>query len=428
MRDKIEQILKNKDLKKVLITLFLRIIGIITLFGITLIMTRNFPAKNVGDYDFSRTLLLLLGSITLLGTDQSILYFSGFLESKQSFYSMKKLYNKIVLFMFIMCLIVYILFNCLPITLFESDTFLFLKKGIFILFFYSLTIFNTEYLRAINYVYLSELFRNTFKYLPLLLGCVLLINFNLDYSLVDFFYFGFVILAIITTVCCFLYNKKLKLSNAQVFIISNKKLLERSTPMLFSNILIFSNLSIDIFLLKKYYSSVDIAYYSTIMKLITILSMVIISFNINISTKISEFFSLNKFEDLQLLIKNNTRIVLLLNIVITTILIFIGVPLLEFFGKGYSEAYIPLIILLFSQVISSTLCTAPVILNMIGQSKIYFVILLFSTFICLIFNAILIPYYGINGAALSFLVTNFFTYFTIYIYVKRKYKLSIYFI
>ena len=253
MRDKIEQILKNKDLKKVLITLFLRIIGIITLFGITLIMTRNFPAKNVGDYDFSRTLLLLLGSITLLGTDQSILYFSGFLESKQSFYSMKKLYNKIVLFMFIMCLIVYILFNCLPITLFESDTFLFLKKGIFILFFYSLTIFNTEYLRAINYVYLSELFRNTFKYLPLLLGCVLLINFNLDYSLVDFFYFGFVILAIITTVCCFLYNKKLKRSNAQVFIISNKKLLERSTPMLFSNILIFSNLSIDIFLLKKYF-------------------------------------------------------------------------------------------------------------------------------------------------------------------------------
>jgi len=426
MKEKIKNIFRNIAFKKIFITLVLRVIGVIVLFGITILMTRNFPANEVGDYDFSRTLLLLLGSIALLGTDQSILYFSGVLQSKKNFHNIKKIYQKILLFILLLCLAINLIFFLLPTNWFKEDTYMFLKKGILMLFFYSVTIFNTEYLRAINYIYLSELFRNTFKYIPLFVGCILLINFDIDYSLVDFFYFGFFVLAIVTSIFCIVYNARLKnTSKAEIFRINNKHLINKSLPMLLSSILIFTNLSIDVFLLKKYYTSADIAYYSTVMKLITILSMVIISFNINISTLVAELYNVNKLEELQLLIKKNTKLVFSLNLLIAITLTIIGIPLLEFFGNGYSKAYVSLIILLFSQVLSSYLCTAPIILNMIGKSNIYFKILLVSTLICVITNSLLIPYLGINGAAISFLITNLFSYFTIYLYVKRKYKLSI---
>ncbi|WP_409557987.1 polysaccharide biosynthesis C-terminal domain-containing protein [Chishuiella sp.] len=421
---KIKNIIRDKTLLKIFITLFLRGIGVISLFGITILMTRNFSPKIVGDYDFSRTLLLLLGSIALLGTDQSILYFSGILESQKSFHNIKHLYKKIIIYIFYICLIINIIFIFIPKSILELDTYYFLKNGILILFFYSLTIFNTEYLRAINFIYLSELFRNTFKYIPLLIGCLLLINYNLKYTLVDFFYFGFIILAIITTILCFIFNNKIHNNEGNYFIKSNF-LLKKSTPILFSNVLIFINLSIDVFLLKKYYSSVDVAYYSTVMKLVTILSMVIISFNINITTKVSELFNLNKLKELQILILKNTRFVFLINLSISIILILFGTSILDFFGKGYSTAYFSLIILLFSQLLSSFLCSAPIILNMIGKSNIYFIILLISVLICLLMNIILIPLYGINGASVSFLVTNFFSYFSIYIYIKKKFNLSI---
>ena len=57
--------------------LILRVLGVIFLFGITLYLTNFYPAEVVGAYEFTRSSLFLIGGVTLLGTDQSILFFSG---------------------------------------------------------------------------------------------------------------------------------------------------------------------------------------------------------------------------------------------------------------------------------------------------------------------------------------------------------------
>ena len=63
-------------------TMILRAIGVITLFGFTFFLTKTYDPKIIGQYDFIRTYLLILGSICVLGTDQSILYFTGMLKSR----------------------------------------------------------------------------------------------------------------------------------------------------------------------------------------------------------------------------------------------------------------------------------------------------------------------------------------------------------
>ena len=77
IQDRLLQINKNPFVQQSLITLILRVFGVMLLFGFTIFLTKTYSPKIVGQYDFVRSFLLAVGSICLLGFDQSILYFKG---------------------------------------------------------------------------------------------------------------------------------------------------------------------------------------------------------------------------------------------------------------------------------------------------------------------------------------------------------------
>ena len=63
-----------KDLtQKSFSVLIIRSFGVLLLFGFTLFITNFYSAENVGRYDFVRATLLVLGGISLMGTNQSII-------------------------------------------------------------------------------------------------------------------------------------------------------------------------------------------------------------------------------------------------------------------------------------------------------------------------------------------------------------------
>ena len=71
---------QNQFILQSINTMALRLFGIIVLFGVTLVLTHNYDPVIIGQYDFIRTYLLVIGSICIIGTDQSILYFTGILK------------------------------------------------------------------------------------------------------------------------------------------------------------------------------------------------------------------------------------------------------------------------------------------------------------------------------------------------------------
>ena len=72
----INQVKENTFIIQSLKTIMLRVFGIALLFGFTLYLTHHYDPKIIGQYDFIRTYLLVVGSICLLGNEQSILYFN----------------------------------------------------------------------------------------------------------------------------------------------------------------------------------------------------------------------------------------------------------------------------------------------------------------------------------------------------------------
>ena len=69
IKNKLILFLKDGFVSKSLKVLFLRVGGVILFFSLTLFLTNNFPTEEVGKYDFTRSLLLILGGLCLLCTE-----------------------------------------------------------------------------------------------------------------------------------------------------------------------------------------------------------------------------------------------------------------------------------------------------------------------------------------------------------------------
>ncbi len=414
-------------------TMILRIIGIVTLFGFTLFLTHNYSPKIIGQFDFIRTFLLVVGSLCLLGTDQSILYFSGILKSQKQTSSLKKIYIKIIYMIFIMTLTLFLLLIILGnniISTFFNDNSIYpiIFKATAILFFYCLTLLNTEVFRSLESIYIAELYRNTFKYLSVICGSIILLKIKMQSYLVDTFLIGFVVLSIVSTLSVFKLMGKIKpyqgISTNLNF--SFKTIFHKSYPFAISSMAIFLLSTFDIVFLKKNYGDSTVAFYAVAIKLMTILSMIINTVNVTVSTKIAELFMLNKKEEIINITKNCSRLIFILTLPLSLVICVFPEQILTVFGPQYSIAKNALIILILGQGISSLFGVAPIYLNMTGRQHLFQFILMIAIILNFILNFILVPKFGINGAAISFSISLFFWNLCSAIFIYRKDKIIVF--
>lgn len=421
---------KNPLIRQSLITFILRLFGVITLFGFTVFLTKTYPPEIVGQYDFVRSFLLVVGSICLLGCDQSILYFRGRIGSTDTLEGIQKVYVKMVGLLLLMSVLFLLVFWCIDeefINHYFSDSRVYniLLKSIMTLFFYGLSTLNTEVFRALDHVYLAELFRNTIKYIPLIVGAVLLSYLDSEAYLAEVFLAGFVLLSIVTTLVIFFYFSKAK-TKKQTLNFTYGEIVKKSYPIAISGMAMFLMMSFDILFLKKYWDNATVAFYSVAIKLMTLISVMILSVNITASTKISEYFFAQKKEDLVKTVRHVSRLIFLMTLP-AVILIFISpVHILSFFGKEYVNAKDALLILIVGQGICSAFGAATVYLNMTGRQHIFQVILIFAVLINFVMNRVLIPEYGMIGAAIAFVSASFFWNGVSAIVIYRKDKVKVF--
>jgi len=430
LQNKLLKANQNPLIQQSLITLVLRVFGIMTLFGFTVFLTKTYPSEIVGRYDFVRSFLLVIGSICLLGSDQSILYFKGRLSGTNTLEGIKKVYVKMVGLLLLMSVLFLLIFLCIDeefVNGYFSDSRVYdiLLKSILVLFFYGLTTLNTELFRALDHFYVAELFRNTIKYIPLIVGTVLLSYFDYEAYLAAVFLAGFVLLSIITSLIVFLYFSKAKAEN-KTSDFSYKEIFAKSYPMAISGMALFLLMSFDILFLKKYRDDSTVAFYSVAIKITTILSMIIITVNITVSTKISEYFFSKKRLDLIKTVRHASRLIFLLTFPIALLVCLFPEYILSFFGNGYVEAKDALLILIIGQGICSAFGTAPVYLNMTGRQHVFQIILIVTVLINFALNRLLIPEYGMTGGATAFVVSSIFWNSTAAVVIYKKDKLNVF--
>ncbi len=421
-----------KDLtQKSFSVLIIRSFGVLLLFGFTLFITNFYSAENVGRYDFVRSTLMVLGGISLMGTNQSIIYYSGLLNARKSIESIRSIYSQMLKIIFTLSLIILgffmIFFNESIINdIFKNrESYSLILKTILALVFFAVTMLNIDTIRALKKTILSEMYRSIFRYLPVFIFAIILLNTNNEELLVEVYLLGFLLLSLFSSIRVYILFKKIDKPNDKSESFTITEIFKTSSPMALSAIAYFIMQSIDIIILSIYEGFDQIAYYSVSVKLAMLTTLALMSVNIVIAPRIAEIYENQKMQKLQMLIKHSTRIIFLISICVLSVLFFFSEEILGLFGQGYVIANNALLFLLAAQFFNAVSGPGAIYLNMTGRQKTLNKILVSALIINISLNFYLIPTQGINGAAIatlaSLIIWNTIT--TVLIYSRDKIKI-----
>lgn len=412
-------------------TMFLRVFGIVVLFGFTFFLTHNYSPEIIGQYDFIRTFLLVLGSIAILGMDQSILYFSGILRPNQNYGELKRVYNKMLLLIFaisLLLLLVFVILGRERIAIFLNDANIYpiILRAVGVLFFYSVTLFNTEVFRALEIIYTAELFRNTFKYMSLIIGGIVLLDIGQPQYLVDSFLVGFIALAVISTIMIYRFFGK-HIQTDEKLNFPYQHIVKKSYPIAISTMAIVLLTTLDVVFLKKFYGDKVVAQYGVGVKFMTIVSMIIQMININISVKIAKLYYTKENEMLQNTLRNSSRMIVAFVAPVIFVTVYFSQEILGLFGHEYVAADQAMKIMILGQGITALFGAAPVYLNMTGKQNFFQVILVLAVVLNFSMNQYLIPKFGMEGAAVSYIASMLFWNMATAYIAYRTDKIKIFF-
>lgn len=215
-----------------------------------------------------------------------------------------------------------------------------------------------------------------------------------------------------------IFSSKLKSSIQNNY--PTKQLLKLSLPMMLSGTILFLLSWTDIFMLGIMVSLKDVGIYSAAFKIASIGLIIILVFNVVIGPKIAELYNNNYMSKLKTTINKTTQLITFLTIPIFSIIIIFRKEILRFFGDDFILGESVLIILSTGVLINAISGNVDQILNMTNHQKTMKNITLFCLVENIILNYLLIPVYGINGAAWSSLITTASLNFISIYFIKKK--------
>ncbi|QDP01991.1 flippase [Thalassotalea sp. PS06] len=181
-----------------------------------------------------------------------------------------------------------------------------------------------------------------------------------------------------------------------------------SWPMFMTNGMSVVVLNTDTLMLGALAGTKDAGIYAVVMKLGMLLTFVLTSINMVVAPKFSELYFSSRLEDLKALAQKSSQLIFYTTLPIIITFFLFGKYLLGVFGEEFVTGYYALLIIAVSQLINSTCGSVGYFLNMTGNQKIFNSIVCCGALINVFLNYLLIPPYGIEGAAVASLVSTIF--------------------
>lgn len=204
--------------------------------------------------------------------------------------------------------------------------------------------------------------------------------------------------------------------------------LKQALALLPIGLLYTINERIDIIMISKQLTASDVAVYTVAYKFAAFSAFGLVIINSVMVPLIAKHFSSNeKAMNLESLIKPNIRKAFFVSSIIAIILIVFGKHLLSFFGKNtenYSIGYLSMIILIFGQITNVGIGSVGYILTMAKLEKLAIMSIISSIIINITLNYLLLPIYGIEGAAISTSLAMIVWNILMLIFVKIKIDLN----
>ena len=180
-----------------------------------------------------------------------------------------------------------------------------------------------------------------------------------------------------------------------------KALLLFSWPTMFVATLNFLVPRIDVFAVGYFLSSSKVGIYTAANTTTFILGMSLVSLNLAVSPAFASLYHNESMDELSKVYKEGTRWVFLLTLPIFLFLTVAAREVMGLFGKGFAEGDKVLVLLSVGQLVNILVGSAGYLLIMSGRPKLELANTALFTLLKLSLSLVMIPRWGLVGAALS---------------------------
>ncbi len=439
MKTKFKQIQTklNSDLhlKEILtgsaITFVLKMSGMLLGYLIVLIISRQYGAEGIGVYNLTLSIMMFIAMIGSMGMNVSILRYVGQFNKSDEEYNLKLLYRYavelVVPFSILLGVLLYFFAGAIAENFFHNPIYKpALEFAAFIVPFLALHNISVEFIRGLKELKVSEFLRSVNApviniFLLIFLG-MFLVN-----ELLPIYTLSVGIVLSSTFAFLFIIKKIQIVKSKKVNEFSKNEFIITSAPMMITVIASYLIGNVPLFMLETYSTTYEVGVFSVVIKVATLISVILVVVNTISAPKISELYWSKKYDELQIVVNHTSKLILISSLILAAIIIPYANHILLIFGEGFIVGGFALILLVFGQIINAATGPVSIFLNMTGKQHILKNIIILVTIFTVISSYYFIPIYGINGAALSFMLGQALLNITAMIYVKFKLNYTTYY-
>ncbi len=421
---------ENSGFKITSQTFVIRLLGLGLIFLNQALLARLMGAKGYGNYTVIFTWLNFLTVFSMIGFDTSVLRFYPSLTAGQQWNKLKgflRFTKRIVLLLAIISSIAMLLFllyssNRYSISFSEA-----LFWAIFLLPFLAFINYYSAVLRALHKIKTSLLPFYILIPVSVSIACVVYYRLNNDQLKVDAAMFIYLCCAIV--VCIFISGRLRKEVRPQVRDVEpeyeRKKWFTVSVTLFIITLITLVLKRVDILFISYYFGNTHAGIYAVAAMISSFVPFGLSVVDYVFAPRISELFESKQQEKLQSMITNTSKIILIITLPITLIMIFFGKFILELFGTAFIASYLPLIILTAGQLVNAWTGMVAAMMTMTGNQRIFLLVYILAGILDVILNFILVPSYGMNGAAVASSVSLAALNLAMYFIVKKKLHIKV---
>ena len=177
----------------------------------------------------------------------------------------------------------------------------------------------------------------------------------------------------------------------------------------------------DKLMLGNMMSSEEVGIYFTAFKLSMFASISLMAINSIASPKFAEIYAKNDFDGLKKVVNQSTKMIFWSTLPLVILFFIFPEFLLGIFGNEFKVGVTAFIYLSIGKLISAFSGSVGNLLQMTGKQVVFMNLLFFGAIINIVLNYLLIPIYGINGAALASMVSLSTCNLSMVYFVKKEF-------
>ncbi len=389
------------------IALVLRVCGTGAAYLFNFVVARQLGASAVGAFAVATSVIMILGMLSRLGLDRAIVKFVASNLASGNRVSASAQYWRSILVVIglggLLSLALFFFAEPLATIVFQkphfASTFRVAAPAVLSL---SLLLVAAEALRGAKRIGEFAFFRHLAVYLIATPTLLLLLRSSDD---PDSAVAAFLVASVVAAVVALIRSANafpLKYSAGSAGL---SAMMIVALPMFLSNSMGMVISWTDVLMLGRFVSDADVGVYSISFKLAFVTGLLLNAVNSISTPKFAEMHTVGDTAALADLMRQTTRLLFISAVPIMILLVVGGKLLLGLFGAEFVSGYHALVILVMGQFVSTISGPVGNLLQMTGNERVFLYIVACMATLNVILNLLLIPTYGIVGAAAASAIT-----------------------